>query len=114
MEDRRLPADAALIEGCAGVDVGPAVEQQRDCRSIAVFRGHMQERSSSKQEETSAGLAAIEFRETSIHESGLGVNQLRQLVEPATEQSQHGRRVVPGLAAGLEKNVDAGAQPFQG
>ena len=67
-----------------------------------------------KQEGTPAGLAAIEFWETLIHESGLGVNQLCQIIEPAAEQCQHSRRVVPGLATGLEKDVDAGAQPFQG
>src|SRR5712691_7895635 len=50
----------------------------------------------------------------SIHESGVGVNQLCQIIEPAAEECQHCRRVEPGLATVLEKDVDAGAQPFQG
>jgi hypothetical protein len=49
-----------------------------------------------------------------IHESGLGVNQLRQAIQPAAEQRQHSGRVVLGRAAGLEKDIDAGAQPFYG
>ena len=59
-------------------------------------------------------MAAIEFGETLVHECGIGVNQLCQTIEPAAEQCQHSRRVVPGLATGLEKDVDAGAQSFQG
>ena len=114
MKDCRLPADAGLIDCCAGIDVGPTVEEQSDGCNVAVFRSHMQKRSSSQQEETSTGLAAIEFRETFLHESGIGVDQLCQIVEPAPEQRQHRRRVVPGLATGLEKDVDAGAQTFQG
>ena len=61
MEDCCLPADAGLIDGCAGIDVGATVEQQSGRCEVAVFRGHMQQRSSLKQEATSAGLAAIEF-----------------------------------------------------
>jgi hypothetical protein len=114
MEDCRLPADARLIDCCAGIHVGPTVEEQSDRCKVAVFRSHMQKRSSLKQEETSAGLAAIEFRETFIHESGIAVNQLCQIIEPAAEQCQHSRRVVPGLATGFEKDVDAGAQSFCG
>ena len=36
------------------------------------------------------------------------------MIEPAAEQSQNSRRVVPCLATGLEEDFDAGAQPFQG
>ena len=52
----------------------------------------------------------IEFGETLIHECGIGVNQLRQVVQSPAEQLQHSWRVVLGRATGLEKNVDAGAQ----
>ena len=114
MEDCSVPADAGLIDCCAGIDVGPTVEEQSDRCEVAVFRGHMQERSSLKREAAPAGHAAIEFRETLIHECGIGVNQLCQIIEPAAEQCQHSRRVVPGLATGLEKDIDAGAQSFHG
>src|ERR1700730_14152695 len=114
MEYCRLPADAGLIDCCAGIDVGPTVEEQSGRCNVAVFRSHMQERSSLQQKRTSAGLAAVEFRETLIHESGICINQHRQIIETAAEQCKHSRRVEPGLATGLKKDVDAGAQPFQG
>src|SRR5262245_51456478 len=114
MEDCRLPADAGLIDCCASIDVGATIEKQSGRRYVAVFRGHMQERSSLKQEETSAGLAAIEFWETLIHEPRIGANQLCQIIELAAQQCQHRRSVISGLATGLEKDIDAGAQPFQG
>src|SRR5688572_9971624 len=74
----------------------------------------MQKRSSLKEQGTSAGLAAIEFGETYIHESGIVVYELGQIIEPAAEQCQYSRRAVPGLATGFAKHVDAGAEPFQG
>src|SRR5690349_19678803 len=113
MEDCCLPADAGLVDCRAGIDAGPTVEEQSGCCKITVFGGHMQKRSSLKREETSAGLAAVEFRETFVHESGIGVDQLCKFIEPSAEHRQHGGRVVPGLTAGLEENVDAGAQPLQ-
>ena len=57
----------------------------------------MQQRRSPEQEQTSAGLAAIELRETSIHQPRIGVDQRCQFVEASPEQGQHGRRIVPGL-----------------
>ena len=93
MEDRRLPADAGFIDGCAGIDVRPAVEEQGGRRGVAVFRGDMQERSSAKQEAAPAGLAAIELGETPVHECGIGVDQLGQTIEPAAEQ-----RSTPGAS----------------
>ena len=92
MEDCRLPADAGLIDRCAAIDVCSTVEKQSGCCRVAVFRGHMQERSSLKQEVAPAGLAAIEFRKTLIHERGIRVNLLSQTIEPAAEQLQHGWR----------------------
>jgi hypothetical protein len=41
MEDGRVPADPGLIDGCAGIDVRPTVEEQPDRCGVAVFRGHM-------------------------------------------------------------------------
>ena len=114
MEDCRLPADAGLIDCCAGIDVRPTVEKQRDRCEVAVFRGHMQQRSSLKQEVAPAGLAAIEFGETPVHECGIGVNQLSQTIEPAAEQRQHAGASYLVVATGLEKDVDAGAQSFAG
>src|SRR5579863_7294041 len=114
MEDCRLPADAGLIDRCAGIDVGPTVKEQSDGCNIAVFRSHVQKRSASQQKRTPAGLAAIEIRETLIHDSRFGVHQLRQFIKPPAQHGQHSRYVVPGLAAGLQKKVDTGAQPFQG
>src|SRR5260370_14198684 len=114
MEDCCLPADAVLIDCCAGIDVGPTVEEQSDRCEVAVFRGRMQERSPPKREFASAGHAAIEFGETPIHECGISVNQLRQVVQPPAEQFQHSRRVVLGRATGLEKEINAGAQSFYG
>src|SRR5206468_1557268 len=76
MEDGSLPADAGLIDCCAGIDVRATVKKQRDCCGVAVFRSHMQQRSSLKQEAAPTGLAAIEFGETPGHECGIGVNQL--------------------------------------
>ena len=110
MEDRRVPSDARLIDRCAGIDVRATVKKQRDCCEVAIFRSHVQERSTLKQEVAPARLAAIEFRETLIHERGLRVNLFNQTIEPSAEQWQHSWRVVLGYATGLEKDVYAGAQ----
>ena len=110
VEDCRLPTDTGLIDYCAGIDVRATVEQQRDRCGAAVFRSHMQERSSLKREEAPAGHAAIEFGETPIHECGIRVYQLGQPIEPAAKQWQHSWNVVLRYATGLEKEVDAGAQ----
>jgi hypothetical protein len=61
VEDCRLPSDAGRIDCCAGIDIGPMVEEQRCCCNIAEFCSHIQESPSLKQEGTSTGLAAIEF-----------------------------------------------------
>ena len=114
MEECRLPADAGLIDRCAGIDVRTVVEEKSDRCEVAVFRGHMQERSSLKRELAPAGHAPIEFREPFIHECRVRVNLRRQTIEPAAEQLQHGWRVVPGRAAGLEKDVNAAAQSLRG
>lgn len=45
-----------------------------------------------------------------IHECRIRVNQLGQTIEPPAEQLRHPWNVVLGYAAGLEKDVDAGAQ----
>lgn len=58
----------------------------------------MQERSSLKREAAPTAHAAIEFRETPVNESGISVNLLSQIIQPAAEQCQHSRIVVPGLA----------------
>ena len=78
MEDCSVPADAGLIDCCAGIDVRPTVEEQSDRSEVAVFRGHMQECSSLKREFAPAGHATIEFGETLIHECRISVNQLSQ------------------------------------
>ena len=114
MEDCRLPADAGLIDCCARIHVCSTVEEQSDCCRVTVFRGHMQERCSVKQEAAPAGLAAIEFGETPVHECGIRVNQLSQTIEPAAKQLQHGWRVVLGRSTSIEKNLDAGAQSLGG
>jgi hypothetical protein len=114
MENCSVTADAGLIDCCAGIDVRPTIEEQSGRCGGAIFRGHMQERSSLKQEVAPAGLAAIEFGKTLIHECGISVNQLSQTIEPAAEQLQHGRRVVLGRATSIEKDVDAGAQSLRG
>jgi len=41
VEDGRVPTDAGLVDGCAGIDVRPTVEEQPDGCEVAVFRGHM-------------------------------------------------------------------------
>src|SRR5260221_158919 len=104
MEDGRLPADAGLIDGCTGIDVGATVKKQRDRCGVAVFCSHVQELSPVKKEIAPAGLAAIEFGETLVHECGIGVNQLSQVIEPAAEQLQNRGLVVPGLATGVEEH----------
>src|SRR5260370_31682893 len=114
MEDCSVATDAGIIDRCAGIDVRPTIEEERGCREVAVFRGHMQERSSLKQEIAPTGLAAIEFGKTLITEWGIGVNQLSQTIKPAAEQLQHRGLVVPGLATRIEKDVNAGAQPLGG
>src|SRR5882724_5670474 len=114
MEDCRLPTGAGIINCRAGIDVGPTVQEQSESCEVAVFRGHMQESSSLKCEAAPAAHAGIELRETPIHECGISVNQLRQVVQPPAEQFQHSRHVVLGRATGLEKDVDAGAQSFYG
>src|SRR5688572_32205983 len=112
MKDGRLPADAGLVDCCAGIHVGPAVEQQSCGTEVAVLRGHMQERASLNGKASTTGLAAIEFGEMSVHECGLTVNLLGQIIKAATEEVEDPRRVVFGLAAGLQKDVNAGAQPL--
>src|SRR5690242_5145921 len=106
MDDWSLPADAGLIECCTGIDVSATVEEQSGCRNVAVFRRDMQKRCALKQQGTAAGLAAIEFREASVHESEFGVNQLGQTIQPAPKQGQHRWRSILSLAARLEKNLD--------
>src|SRR5258707_12691242 len=107
MEDCRLPADAGIINCRARVDVGSTIQEQSESCDAAVFRGHMQKSSSLKREAAAAAHAAIKLWETPIHECGISVNQLRQFVQPTAEQFQHSRRVVPGRATGLEKDIDA-------
>jgi hypothetical protein len=36
-EDCRLSSDAGIIDGCAGINIGSAVEEQSGCRNIVVF-----------------------------------------------------------------------------
>ena len=107
-----MAADAGLIDCCAGIDVRPTVEEQGGPFGVAVFRCHMQERCSLKRELAPTGHATIEFRETLMHECGIGINVPSQTLEPASEQLQHGWGVVFGCAACLEKDVYAGAQSF--
>jgi hypothetical protein len=114
MEDCGLPADAGLIDRCAGIDVCPTVEKQRGRCGVAVFRSHVQERSTLKQEVAPARLTAIEFGETLIYECGISVNLFSQTVEPAAEQWQDSWNVVFGYATGLEKDVYADAQSLWG
>src|SRR5687768_1886026 len=108
MEECSLPADASLVDGCTGIDVRSAVEEQGDRGEVAVFRGHMQERPASKSEAASAGHAAIELGKALVHDCGISVDKLGQAIEPASEQLQHGGRVVPGGAARIEKDGHAG------
>src|SRR5882724_2187197 len=108
MENCSVPADASIIDCSAGIDVGSTVEQQSHRSEVAVFRGHMEDRSALKREFASASHAAIEFGETPIHECGIRVNLLSQIIKPAAEQCQHSGLIVLGLATGLEKDIDAG------
>ena len=114
MENCGVPTYARMIYCCAGIDAGPTVEEQSGRGEVAVFRGHMQERCSLKREAASATHAAIEFREPPVYECGISVNLLSQGIQPVAEQRQDSGRAVPGLATGLEKEIDAGAQPFHG
>src|SRR5258707_13796580 len=110
MEECGVPADAGLIERCAGIDVRSTLEEQSGRFDVAVLRGDMQKRSSRERELAPAGHAAIEFGETLVHKRGIRVNQRSQTIEPAAEQLQHGRRIVLGPATSFEEDVEAGAQ----
>ena len=107
MEDGSLPTGAGIIDDCAGIDVGPTVEEQGGRPEVAEFRGHMQERSPLNREAAPAAHAAIEFRKTPVDECGIGVDLLSQAIQPAAEQCQHTGCVVPRLATRLEKEIDA-------
>ena len=114
VEDCCLSPDSGLINGGAGIDVCATVKKQRDRGRVAVLRGHMQERSSLKQEAAPAGLTAIELRETLSDERGIGIDEFGQPLQTAAEQWQHSWHIVPGLPTGAEKDVNAGAQSFGG
>jgi len=103
-----MPADPGVIDYCTGIDVGPTVEQQSGRCQVAVLHGDMQQRSSLERETAPAGHAAIELRETLIHECGIGVNQLRQTIEPAGRVRRNEvveSRAWIGVAAQLEAMV---------
>src|SRR5882672_3693237 len=112
MENCSVSTDAGPIDRGAGINVGPTIKEQSGRFERAIFRGHMQERSSLKREAAAAAHAAIEFRETPVYECGISVNLLSQTIPPAAEQCQHSGRIVLGRATGLEKDIDAGAQPL--
>src|ERR1044072_3680840 len=114
MEDGWVPAYAGIIDCGAGIHIGPTVEEQSGGCPVAEFRGHMQQRSSPKCQAAPAAHAAIEFLETPVYERVIRVNLLSQTIQPAAEQRQQRGCVVPGLATGLEKQIDAGAQPLHG
>jgi len=40
----------------------------------------------------------------------VGINQFRQIIEPAAEQVQHRRHVVFGNATGIKKELDANTE----
>lgn len=42
VKDRRLAANAGPVDGCPGIDVSTAVEQESGGFEIAVFRSYMQ------------------------------------------------------------------------
>src|SRR5580704_15885678 len=110
MEDGSVATDTGFPDGCAGIDVGPTVEEQSDGGEVSEFRGHMQERSSREREAAAAGHAEIEFREAPVYELRIGLNLGGQSIQTAAEQLQHGGRAVTGHATGFEEDVYAGAQ----
>ena len=112
MEDGGVPTHTRLIDCGAGIDVRPPVEEQSGRGEAAVFRGDMEERSSLNGQAAAAALAAIELGEMPAHQRGIRVDLPGQAFEPAAEQIEDPGRIVPGRATGLEKDVDARAQPL--
>ncbi len=94
MEEGGVPANAGLIDSRAGIDIRSMVQQQRGGCSIIVFGGDVQQRPSLNRQTASAGLAAMEFRETPIHQCGICVDLLDEPVEPPAEKVHHRRNVV--------------------
>ena len=101
----------------AGVDVRPAVEEQGGRRGVAVFRGHVQERSAAKHEAAPAALAAVEFGETPVHECGVGVDQLGQTsTRPRSNASTAGASYLVSPPASRRMSMQAlsrsGERPY--
>jgi len=81
---------------------------------LPVFRSHMQERSLPVARGTSARLAAIESEKRLFTSPGSARGQPLPDDRAGRAALQHRWRVVSGLAAGVEKDLDASAQPLQG
>ena len=107
MEDRRLSAYTGLLHGRARVYVGAAIEQESGLFKTAVFRGHMQQCRSLKQKTAGARAAAVEFGESPMRQSYIGIETQRKVVNTPSENVEYPRQVVPGCAVGSEKEVDA-------
>jgi hypothetical protein len=91
VENRRLTPDAGFIYGRARIDVCPAIQKKFGRFEIAVFSGHVQQPRSPEREHTCARSAEVEFRESPIHQCGVGVEVLPQPIKAATEQIQDAR-----------------------
>ena len=80
---------------------------------VAELRGHVQQRRSLKQEAAAAVLPQSSSGNRRCTSCGSASSCSAKRSSRPTEHCQHARRVVPGRAAGLEQQVDAGAQSLR-
>ena len=87
------PTPASSTVG-ARVDVRAAIEQSLRGFDNAELRGHVQQGRPWSRRRRRARAAAIQFRKPPVRQRWIGIESLRQTIEPAAEHFQHARSVV--------------------
>ena len=118
MENCRLPADAGVIDCRAGIDVRATVEEQSGRCKVAVFRSHMQQRSSLKQEVAPAGLAAVELGKRLFTSAGsASISSARRSSRPRSSGSTPGTSYLVTPPASRRMSMQAlsrcGERPYE-
>ena len=105
MEDRRLATNAELVDHRTRIHIRSTIKQQFGGIDIPVLRGHVEQGRPPKFEAARAGVAKIKFGETSVRQSGFGIQVLGQKIEPGAKQVQNGRNIVLRDSACAAKDV---------
>jgi len=86
VKDCCLAAGAGIVQSRTSVNVGSAVKEKTRGVRVAIFRSHMQQRSSCKTHPASGGVAKIEFGESLIDQCRVSVKVLFEKIKAAAQQ----------------------------